>query len=103
MLYAFKKYGVSSIVNRNIKLKITTKARQMIINSHKNVRFVYKFLHYSTFMRKSYFRSLLLYLNIIYSNFDATIDSNFFYPFKYTIIRYSGSHPSFYFRHRVIK
>jgi hypothetical protein len=57
----------------------------------------------SAFFRKSFFRTILMYLNSVYTNFDISIAKNYFYIYAFITIQVTQAHPSFYFKKLFIK
>ena len=97
MLQCMNKYFVQDFYTNVRNLKYNDKklflnlAKKTIINT------------YSNFLRKSHFRSLLMYINICYSNFNKPADNNQFYQPKITTLCISAEHPGFLFGKRVLK
>jgi len=94
MLYSFHRY--STITRLNTLLCINSESN--LRNSIGSFQYRAKRIYPSIFFRKSYFRSLLLHLGVLYSTISDSVDSNYFYSFNFVIINYSNNHPNFYFR-----
>jgi hypothetical protein len=103
MLYSFRKY--SNVNKNNITINITQRTRRInnITLKRSSVRDNAYTPHFSTFFRRSYFRTLLLYLSVLYSNLTIAANQNVFYVANFITIHYSEYHPSYYFKKLVIR
>jgi hypothetical protein len=103
MLYTLVKYNAVSKTNSalNTENKISNKSKKQIRKNYlyRNTRIVY----YSIFLRRLYFRSLLLYVNIMYSNLVQVSDKNTFYFVEFIIAYYSQLHPGFFTKKLIIR
>lgn len=94
MLYFCKRYTGS--LKRNKPLFFKTKLHGVFKKTHLITR-------PSTFMRKQYFRTLLLYINYLNCNFFNFINADCFYYVTFMIINLGVYHPSFFYRYAVLK
>jgi hypothetical protein len=99
MLYPFKRYMYISKYNSIINV-LTSKATRdsKVLRKYLVTYKTSRVVHYSTFFRKSYFRTLL-----IQPNFSYTTDQNVFYFPRFIDALYSTQHPSFFYKKLGVK
>jgi len=93
MLYNYKKYKTFNLTYVDIKHK-----KSKILSLYPK----YIVIKAATFFRKMFFRTLLLYINVLYCNFFYTPDSNYYYFTVFMHSTYTNYHPSFYFKCYVV-
>lgn len=99
MLYSFTRYTRTSRLNTLLCINKVTSLQRSVKLAPQRAKIFYP----SIFLRKSYFRTLLLHLNQLYATLDTPGDNNYFYPYKFMVVYYNNSHPSFYFRKLAVK
>lgn len=101
MLYMFNRYNVNhnkkNVININYNKKSSKKYPYLYLYPMST------FCSVSIFSRKSHFRTLLVYMNMLYSNLNLSVDSNIFYTHKIVIVFLKNFHPSFLAKKRAFK
>jgi len=97
MLLFMYKYNQTQFLNR--PLCIYSVDRKFVTYPHKKSRIIIQ----SFFSRKAHNRSLLNYINYIYSNFFISPDFNKFTLVRIVTIYYSSGHPGYLFKMMFVK
>jgi len=103
MLYGFFKYQIKQRVPSMIVCNQSKNTAKIIFNKRaygtKNIRFVYTSMGY----RRAYFRTLLIYVNLVLTNCFRHPDRNIFYYPLFITNFHGGEHPSFYFKRIAVR